>query len=138
METFSRVIASVMAISLAFFVVHATPAAKAGDSDDLVKAAVGLAAIGIIANEVKRGKQKRKAAEAAAAATAAEKKKRSSVPRNCRYGRWDGQNWRDSDGRICRPTPAVCLRETRRGNRNIVTFDSECMMKEGFRLSRRY
>lgn len=115
------------------------PTADAGNSsDDLVKAVAGLAVIAIIANEVKKGKQARKSNLEAAQAAAEEQAKKNRGPRICQSPSWDGQVWRDADGTKCLPTPVVCKRETRRSGRNIVIFDSDCMWREGFRLSRKY
>ena len=98
---------------------------------DLIKAVAGLTAIAIIANEVKKGKKAREAADAAAAAAA----KAKQGPQVCNNPYWDGVSWRNSDGRVCLPTPAVCLRETIHSNRSVKRFDYECMWNEGFRLS---
>ena len=98
---------------------------------DLIKAVAGLTAIAIIANEVKKGKKAKQAAEEAAAAAA----KAKQGPRVCTNPYWDGVSWRNRDGRVCLPTPAVCLRETILSNRTVRRFDYECMWKEGFRLS---
>ncbi len=127
------------AAALVFAAVQVVPQPAAGDSgDDLVKAVIGLTAIAIIANEVKKGKQA-KAAAARAAAEAAEKDaEKRKAPPICRTPYRDGGNWRNDDGRICLPTPEVCMRETSRPGRSFVTFEYECMWSEGFRLSRRY
>ena len=98
---------------------------------DLIKAVAGLTAIAIIANEVKKGKKAKEAAEAQAAAAA----KARQAPRVCNDPYWDGVSWRNRDGRVCLPTPAVCLRETIHSNRSVKRFDYECMWNEGFRLS---
>ena len=98
---------------------------------DLIKAVAGLTAIAIIANEVKKGKKAKQAAEEAAAAAA----KAKQGPQVCINPYWDGVSWRNTDGRICLPTPAVCLRETILSNRTVRRFDYECMWNEGFRLS---
>ena len=100
---------------------------------DLIKAVAGLTAIAIIANEVKKGKKARQAAQEAQAAAAAAKANQG--PRVCVNPYWDGVSWRNKNGKVCLPTPAVCLRETILSNRTVRRFDYECMWNEGFRLS---
>ena len=104
---------------------------KNSGSGDLIKAVAGLTAIAIIANEVKKGNQAKQAAREAAAEAA----KANQGPRVCVSPYWDGASWRNSDGRVCLPTPAVCLRESILSNRTVRRFDYECMWNEGFRLS---
>lgn len=134
-----RIFGAAVLVTFAMSQFSMAPAAHAGDNaDDLVKAVAGLAVIAIIANEVKKGNQARKSNLKAAQAAAAKQARKNRGPRVCQSPSWDGQVWRDADGRQCLPTPVVCKRETRRSGRNIVTFDSDCMWREGFRLSRRY
>lgn len=123
-----------------------TPTSVLGDTaEDLIKVAVGLTAIGVIANEINKSNAKKKSldmkrATEAAAAVAAE----SALPKDnqqfnkCKSAQWDGQNWRNLDNNICAPTPEVCLREEQINGRRIVKFDFQCMQKQGFRLSQKY
>ena len=129
-----KIIGAAAALAFVAAQTASSPAAAGENEDNLVKAAIGLAAIGMIASEVKRGK-KAKAAAAAAAASAAKAK---STPPICSSPYWDGSNWRNNDNRICIVTPQICMRETRKSGRNIVIFDADCMWREGFRLSARY
>ena len=114
---------------------HKKGGGDSGSGDDLFKAVAGLAAIAIIASEVKKGKKAKEAANAAAAAAAAADAKAKQGLQVCNDPYWDGVSWRNRDGRVCLPTPAVCLRETILANQALKRFDHECMWKEGFRLS---
>ena len=134
-----KLLATALVIALAIAVPMGTVAKEhkkgggggSSSSGDFIKAVAGLTAIAIIANEVKKGKEAKKAAAAATAAAA----KAKQGPQVCSSPYWDGVSWRNSDGRVCLPTPAVCLRETMLANRSVKRFDYECMWNEGFRLS---
>lgn len=123
-----------------------TPTSVLGDTaEDLIKVAVGLTAIGIIANEINKSNAKKKSLDLKRATeAAAEVASESVLPKErqqiiiCTSAQWDGQNWRNQNNKICTPTPEVCLREEQIYGRRIAKFDFQCMQKQGFRLSQKY
>ena len=109
-------------------------APASADDDDLAKVLLGVAVTGIIAHEIAKQNEAKKAATAKAAKDAA----------SCDNPIWNGKQWVNRNGRPCpgrssaatvKRTPAVCLRERWQDNLFIKYFDRDCMRSAGFSLS---
>ena len=113
-----------------------TGAPAKADDDDFLKAVVGVGALAIIANEARKKRLRREAAARSERSAIEQEINRTRV---CRSGHWTGSAWVErADGKPCLPTPRVCMRERWRGEFVVKYFDSNCMKREGFRLSRIY
>lgn len=109
-------------------------APASADNDDLAKVLLGVAVTGIIAHEIAKQNEAKKAATAKAAKDAA----------SCDNPIWNGKQWVNRNGKPCpgkssaatvKRTPAVCLRERWQNNLFIKYFDRDCMRSAGFSLS---
>ena len=109
-------------------------APASADDDDLAKVLLGVAVTGIIAHEIAKQNEAKKAATAKAAKDAA----------SCDNPIWNGKQWVNRNGKPCpgrssaatvKRTPAVCLRERWQDNLFIKYFDRDCMRSAGFSLS---
>lgn len=109
-------------------------APASADDDDLAKVLLGVAVTGIIAHEIAKQNEAKKAATAKAAKDAA----------SCDNPIWNGKRWVNRNGKPCpgrssaatvKRTPAVCLRERWQDNLFIKYFDRDCMRSAGFSLS---
>ena len=109
-------------------------APASADNDDLAKVLLGVAVTGIIAHEIAKQNEAKKAATAKAAKDAA----------SCDNPIWNGKQWVNRSGKPCpgkssaatvKRTPAVCLRERWQNNLFIKYFDRDCMRSAGFSLS---
>ena len=109
-------------------------APASADNDDLAKVLLGVAVTGIIAHEIAKQNEAKKAATAKAAKDAA----------SCDNPIWNGKQWVNRSGKPCpgkssaatvRRTPAVCLRERWQNNLFIKYFDRDCMRSAGFSIS---
>ena len=119
-------------IAVAIGGLMAAPASA--DNDDLAKVLLGVAVTGIIAHEIAKQNEAKKAATAKAAKDAA----------SCDNPIWNGKQWVNRSGKPCpgrssaatvKRTPAVCLRERWQDNLFIKYFDRDCMRSAGFSLS---
>ncbi len=108
------------------------PTVASADSEDLFKAVAGLTAIAIIASEVKKKNEAKRAPVIKSNLLPAARQRPPAV---CNRPYQDGNVWRNSDGRVCLPTPRVCLRDRYVNGRSYYFFDADCMWNEGFRLS---
>lgn len=109
-------------------------APASADNDDLAKVLLGVAVTGVIAHEIAKQNEAKKAATAKAAKDAA----------SCDNPIWNGKQWVNRNGKPCpgkssaatvKRTPAVCLRERWQNNLFIKYFDRDCMRSAGFSLS---
>lgn len=109
-------------------------APASADNDDLAKVLLGVAVTGVIAHEIAKQNEAKKAATAKAAKDAA----------SCDNPIWNGKQWVNRSGKPCpgkssaatvKRTPAVCLRERWQNNLFIKYFDRDCMRSAGFSLS---
>ena len=119
---------------LAFFFAQIVGTA-ASANEDLVKAVMGLTAIGIIANEIDKGNRAAVEAEREAeleAQRAAElaAERAAQAARN----RAEAQNRE----REMASKMGFCMRQDSRLAGRAVFFDYECMQKQGFRLTSKY
>ena len=132
-------LARCLAAAIAAFAL-ALPLASAparADDDDLKKALIGVAALAVISHQVKKNRER--SAPPASQSTRNQVQPVVNQNRTCRSPTWNGNVWVEASDRLrCQPTPVVCLRERWRGDFLIKFFDSTCMRREGFRLSRRY
>ena len=123
-------IAAAMLLALQF-----TAAPARADDNDTLKAIVGVAALALIASQARKERQRKAAAAQSERSAIEDEINRTRV---CSSARWTGDIWVETDGRPCLPTPKVCLKERWRGDFLVKYFDSKCMQREGFRLSRQY
>ena len=109
-------------------------APASADNDDLAKVLLGVAVTGVIAHQIAKQNEAKKAATAKAAKDAA----------SCDNPIWNGKQWVNRNGKPCpgrssaatvKRTPAVCLRERWQNNLFIKYFDRDCMRSAGFSLS---
>lgn len=112
-------------------------APASADDDDLAKVLLGVAVTGVIAHQIAKQNEAKKAAAANAA-------KAAKDTANCDNPIWNGKQWVNRNGRPCpgrssaatvKRTPAVCLRERWQDNLFIKYFDRDCMRSAGFSLS---
>ena len=122
-------------IALAAGGLVAAPAAA--DDDDLAKVLLGVAVTGIIAHQIAKQNEAKKAATANAA-------KAAKDAASCDNPIWNGKQWVNRSGKPCpgrssaatvKRTPAVCLRERWQDDVFIKYFDRDCMRSAGFSLS---
>ena len=112
-------------------------APASADDDDLAKVLLGVAVTGIIAHQIVKQNEAKKAATANAA-------KAAKDAASCDNPIWNGRQWVNRSGKPCpgrssaatvKRTPAVCLRERWQDDVFIKYFDRDCMRSAGFSLS---
>ena len=132
-KTFARHVLG-MAVAVVLALQFSTSPARADDNDTL-KAVVGVAALALIANHARSQRLKREAAAQSARNAIEQEINRTRV---CQSANWTGRVWVEANGQPCLPTPKVCLRERWRGDFLVKYFDTDCMKREGFRLTQSY
>lgn len=112
-------------------------APASADDDDLAKVLLGVAVTGVIAHQIAKQNEAKKAATARTA-------KAAKDASSCDNPVWNGKQWVNRNGKPCpgrssaatvKRTPAVCLRERWQDDVFIKYFDRDCMRSAGFSLS---